>query len=82
MTAPERFADSQIPLAPRAPSIHDPSAAPLCFPSASFPRECGLIPFEAKLRSQPPTSMMLPMRRGYNGNDGPYRYPVMGCIPL
>ena len=26
MTAPERFADSQIPLAPRAPSIHDPTA--------------------------------------------------------
>src|SRR6476469_6057981 len=25
MTAPEPFADSQIPLAPRAPSIHDPS---------------------------------------------------------
>src|SRR3981081_3010281 len=25
MTAPERFADSQIPLAPRAPSIHDPN---------------------------------------------------------
>src|SRR5450755_3433749 len=24
MAAPERFADSQIPLAPRAPSIHDP----------------------------------------------------------
>ena len=24
MTAPERFADSQIPLAPWAPSIHDP----------------------------------------------------------
>src|SRR3982074_758890 len=24
MTAPERFADSQIALAPRAPSIHDP----------------------------------------------------------
>ena len=24
MTASERFADSQIPLAPRAPSIHDP----------------------------------------------------------
>src|SRR5207302_9563313 len=24
MTAPERFADSQITLAPRAPSIHDP----------------------------------------------------------
>src|SRR5215475_6308090 len=27
MTAPERFADSQIPLAPRAPSIHDPPAS-------------------------------------------------------
>ena len=27
MTAPERFADSQISLAPRAPSIHDPSQA-------------------------------------------------------
>ena len=27
MTAPERFADSQIPLAPRAPSIHDPKFA-------------------------------------------------------
>jgi hypothetical protein len=26
-TAPERFADSQIPLAPRAPSIHDPLQA-------------------------------------------------------
>ena len=26
MTAPARFADSQIPLAPRAPSIHDPSS--------------------------------------------------------
>jgi hypothetical protein len=24
MTAPERFADSRIPLAPRAPSIHGP----------------------------------------------------------
>jgi hypothetical protein len=29
MTAPERFADSQIPLAPRAPSIHGPSARDL-----------------------------------------------------
>jgi hypothetical protein len=25
MTAPDPFADSQIPLAPRAPSIHDPT---------------------------------------------------------
>jgi hypothetical protein len=30
MTAPERFADSQIPLAPRVPSIHDPSAPSAC----------------------------------------------------
>src|SRR2546429_4745518 len=30
MTAPERFADSQIPLAPRAPSIHDPCGALFC----------------------------------------------------
>src|ERR1700722_19457168 len=35
MTAPERFADSQIPLAPRAPSIHGP---PLHLP------RCGNIP--------------------------------------
>ena len=27
MTAPERFAEGQIPLAPRAPSIHDPEQA-------------------------------------------------------
>src|SRR5262247_2365534 len=40
MTAPERFADSQIPLAPRAPSIHDPSAtfAALKCRSAAFSR--------------------------------------------
>ena len=36
MTAPERFADSQIPLAPRAPSIHDP----ICDISAQFLRRC------------------------------------------
>ena len=32
MTAPERFADSQIPLAPRAPSIHDPKLPPMPLP--------------------------------------------------
>jgi hypothetical protein len=34
MAAPERFADSQIPLAPRAPSIHDPlqKRKPICGP--------------------------------------------------
>src|ERR1700719_952362 len=29
MTAPERFADRQIPLAPRAPSIHDSILRPM-----------------------------------------------------
>ena len=40
MTAPERFADnSQIPLAPRAPSIHDPNrtvAGPKCRTATSL----------------------------------------------
>ena len=36
MTAPERFADSQIPLAPRAPSIHDPQRSSVV--AASAPR--------------------------------------------
>jgi hypothetical protein len=35
MTAPERFADSQIPLAWRAPSIHDPNQS---FPVVNCPR--------------------------------------------
>src|SRR2546427_2599881 len=37
MTAPERFADSQIPLAPRAPSIHDPTQT---FNSLDWPAYC------------------------------------------
>src|SRR5262245_65718641 len=43
MTAPERFADSQIPLAPRAPSIHDPkrSSARLQKPHRERDREVG-----------------------------------------
>src|SRR3981081_1872431 len=36
MTAPERFADSQIPLAPRAPSIHDPQWPELNLTVAGF----------------------------------------------
>src|SRR5450631_3601513 len=35
MAAPERFADSQIPLAPRAPSIHGPSQSPRPPPGGS-----------------------------------------------
>src|SRR6266516_2401545 len=37
MTAPERFADSQIPLAPRAPSIHDSTGRTLRFPGRPVP---------------------------------------------
>src|SRR5258706_7073321 len=36
MTAPERFADSQIPLAPRAPSIHAPRAPSIHEPSETL----------------------------------------------
>ena len=41
MTAPERFADSQIPLASRAPSIHDPCMDPPCV--ARENREAGVF---------------------------------------
>ena len=44
MTAPERFADSQIPLAPRAPSIHDPRPAPDGFGKQLAGREIAPIP--------------------------------------
>src|SRR6266852_1623405 len=47
MTAPERFADSQIPLAPRPPSIHDPkptcnsaNSGPLCWTRRRLNRLC------------------------------------------
>src|SRR5260370_37426985 len=42
MTAPERFADSQIPLAPRAPSIHDPGRTRICY--RDLPRTPGVAP--------------------------------------
>src|SRR4051794_2137707 len=41
MTAPERFADSQIPLAPRAPSIHDPEPTQTRLKSRSAAVSCG-----------------------------------------
>ena len=47
MTAPERFADSQIPLAPRAPSIHDPSRSSAdefaVMHHAALIRRCGRV---------------------------------------
>jgi putative tryptophan/tyrosine transport system substrate-binding protein len=44
MTAPERFADSQIPLAPRAPSIHDPSLPWALRRSHSIARNVTILP--------------------------------------
>jgi hypothetical protein len=47
MTAPERFADSQIPLAPRAPrapSIHDPKRSKHgLFPQRSILPRCAIL---------------------------------------
>jgi hypothetical protein len=43
MTAPERFADSQIPLAPRAPSIHDPSETSARHPMPLEPRVTAVL---------------------------------------
>jgi hypothetical protein len=54
MTAPERFADSQIPLAPRAPSIH------LCHPTMDFAvmhNAAGALPYRVR-----PPSIILAMR--------------------
>jgi hypothetical protein len=46
MTAPERFVDHKIPLAPRAPSIHDPTAAVEFEPIKNYlVIEAGLTPF-------------------------------------
>src|SRR6478752_4964771 len=41
MTAPERFADSQIPLAPRAPSIHE--AAKICCDAECCTQRCDRV---------------------------------------
>src|SRR4029077_8518596 len=59
MTAPERFADSQIPLAPRAPSIHDPSQAAAIEGDRHRERPARYV---AQLRSQ-----------GGHGGDGEVR---------
>src|SRR5262249_28580125 len=60
MTAPERFADSQIPLAPRAPSIHDPGCVKTleAFVGAQQKnRTCGLS--ESFMRGQHPVRIYL-----------------------
>jgi hypothetical protein len=43
MTAPERFANNQIPLAPRAPSIHGPFVHPSWITGAPDHRRNGLV---------------------------------------
>ena len=45
MTAPARFADSQIPLAPRAPSIHDPTATLAAHCNNGF--DAGFNPYQS-----------------------------------
>src|SRR5258706_15704288 len=50
MTAPERFADSQIPLAPRAPSIHDPHLEHRPSPNQICPRPLASVFQSASLR--------------------------------
>src|SRR5207342_3963540 len=64
MTAPARFADSQIPLAPRAPSIHDPSQAVAVEGHSHRERPARYF---AQLRSQ-----------GRHGGDGEVRGPHQG----
>src|SRR5258706_12011534 len=48
MTAPERFADSQIPLAPRAPSIHDPEPTWARLKSRSAAVSRGVLSFRSE----------------------------------
>src|SRR5258708_6068136 len=57
MTAPERFADSQIPLAPRAPSIHDPLQKSR--PTANSPK----IPRSNATAPEAPAACCFPSRR-------------------
>ena len=69
MTAPEHFADSQFPLAPRAPSIHDPlrhwrlrisaSQTDRCRPSRKVTKFC----FVARVEVQKYTPDRFPHRR-------------------
>jgi hypothetical protein len=48
MTAPERFADSQIPLAPRAPSIHDPIFAAIEAHARAHIAHCAALDYAAE----------------------------------
>ena len=64
MTAPERFADSQIPLAPRAPSIHDPE-----------PTQGGLKSRSAAVYRR--TELCYPFRRPASGADSAHRIEGM-----
>ena len=66
MTAPERFADSQIPLAPRAPSIHDPGLVTLGL-AALAAGACSLL-----MRSGGSASARMAPRTGGDASDPNY----------
>src|SRR6478735_10265133 len=59
MTAPERFADSQIPLAPRAPSIHDPKPTRCALKRVCF--DYARLPAAHRAVSEPPPGRQAPV---------------------
>ena len=89
MTAPARFADSRIPLAPRAPSIHDPFGllprgqedlavrAGLPLPS---PR--GLVGLEDLLRPSRPVNPLRPYLLGVPAGLGDLLLPSHPVVLL
>jgi hypothetical protein len=72
MTAPERFAESQIPLAPRAPSIHDPTATLAAefavVHNAAFLGRCGRVRSFAEERYKRRREFEVAVRCGRKGN--------------
>src|SRR5712691_130918 len=69
MTAPERFADSQIPLAPRAPSIHDLMRHRISLQPAGRTGNLASIPWSSAIRKseiQKPQPSRQPRRQHQN----------------
>src|SRR5262249_10348861 len=86
MTAPERFADSQIPLASRAPSIHDPGCVKTreAFVGAQQKkRACALS--ESFMRARRPVRIyLLPERpaKRFSRTQDPLRKFLTAGVPL